>query len=74
MGTPEKQTSPSRRDFLRRTAAVAGAAVFPMITPGRALGLDGAVSAGNRITVGLIGMGRMMENHIGPFLNDPECQ
>lgn len=74
MDTPKKQTPPSRRDFLRRTAAVAGAAVFPMITPGRALGLDGAVSAGNRITMGLIGMGRMMENHIGPFLGDAECQ
>lgn len=75
MNRPSEKHSLSRRAFLRRTAAAAaGAAVFPMITPGRALGLDGAVSAGNRITVGLIGMGRMMENHIGPFLNDAECQ
>lgn len=75
MNRPSEKHRLSRRAFLRRTAAAAaGAAVFPMITPGRALGLDGAVSAGNRITVGLIGMGRMMENHIGPFLNDAECQ
>lgn len=75
MNRPSEKHSLSRRAFLRRTAAAAaGAAVFPMITPGRALGLDGAVSAGNRITVGLIGMGRMMENHIGPFLDDAECQ
>ncbi|NLF58169.1 MAG: Gfo/Idh/MocA family oxidoreductase [Candidatus Hydrogenedens sp.] len=65
----------TRRDFLRRgAAAAAGAAAFPLIVPGRALGLGGAVSANSRITVGFIGMGKMARGHLGSFLADPECQ
>ena len=49
----------SRREFLRgATAAVV--AGFPTVIPSRALGADGAVSPGNRITVGMIGTGRQV--------------
>ncbi|MCA9426421.1 MAG: Gfo/Idh/MocA family oxidoreductase, partial [Candidatus Omnitrophica bacterium] len=42
------------RSFLKTTAA---AALAPMIIPGSALGLNGAVAASNRLTMGLIGCG-----------------
>lgn len=45
----------SRRHFLK-TAAF-GALAAPSIIPGAALGLDGAVAASERITMGLIGCG-----------------
>ncbi len=46
----------TRRQFLRRSAATAGAVVFaPAIVPA---GLFGAEAPGNRITIGMIGMGR----------------
>jgi predicted dehydrogenase len=48
----------NRRQFLKRTAGAAGAAVaFPYIVPSSALGKDGAVAPSNRITVGCLGVG-----------------
>ncbi|MCA9445190.1 MAG: twin-arginine translocation signal domain-containing protein, partial [Candidatus Omnitrophica bacterium] len=44
----------SRRSFLKTTTV---AALAPMIIPGSALGLNGAVAASNRLTMGLIGCG-----------------
>lgn len=50
----------SRRAFLKRTAA---AAVFPAIIPSSALGADGFTAPSNRITLGLIGVGKQMRGH-----------
>ena len=50
----------TRREFLK-SAAVGGAALaLPTIVPSTALGRN---APGNRITVGLIGMGLMMRGH-----------
>ena len=60
MTTPERP-SVTRRAFLRRTAAVSGAAFgSPYFVPGSALGADGKVAPSNRVTVGMIGVGRQV--------------
>ena len=46
----------SRRSFLKRTGAASIAA--PLIVPASALGAEGQAAAGERITVGMIGVGR----------------
>ncbi|MGD1104744.1 MAG: Gfo/Idh/MocA family oxidoreductase [Terriglobia bacterium] len=64
-----------RRQFLKRAAGVAGASVaFPYIVPSSALGLDGAVAAGNRVTVGFIGVGNMGQDHLRRFIYQPDVQ
>jgi hypothetical protein len=56
----KRNTPLSRRGFLKRTGMLAaGAAGFPYIVPGSALGLDGATAPSNRITMGFIGLGKM---------------
>ena len=45
----------TRRRFLGRMALASGAAAAPYLIPASARGADGAVSPGNRITLGLIG-------------------
>jgi predicted dehydrogenase len=68
-------TQVTRRDFLRHTAAAAaGAAVFPVIIPGSALGKDGAVAPSNRIAVGVIGCGPQGRGDMSNFLNQKDCQ
>jgi predicted dehydrogenase len=55
----------SRRQFLRRTAVAAGAAVaFPTIVPAAALGRGGAVAPSARITMGFIGIGGQGGGHL----------
>ncbi len=54
----------SRRSFMHRTAAVAGAFAAPVIIPASARGADGTVAPSNRITVGLIGRGMMGRGHL----------
>jgi hypothetical protein len=64
--TARKQNKPSdpttsRRVFLRRTTAAAGAAlVAPLVLPARVLGADGTVAPSNRIGIGFIGTGRQV--------------
>jgi predicted dehydrogenase len=75
MGKARKDGSFTRRGFLRRTGALAAAAVgFPHIVPGSALGLNGATAPSNRITIGFIGVGKMAKGHVGSFLGDPTVQ
>jgi len=69
-----KSTFPSRRQFLKGAAAAGAAAVFPNLVPGRALGLQGAVAASERITMGFIGIGKMAKGHLGAFLDDKGVQ
>lgn len=61
-----------RRQFLKRTAgAVAAGAVAPLIVPSSAFG---ATAPSERLTLGMIGMGKMMSGHLGGFLSYPDVQ
>ena len=62
----------SRRDFLRMAAA--GAAVAPSIIPFSAFGAAGTTAPSNRVSVGLIGMGKMMWGHLQACLNREDVQ
>jgi predicted dehydrogenase len=62
---PEAKGS-SRRDFLQRAAAI-GAAGFPAIVPGSALGY-GATPPSDRIQMGSIGVGNMGSGHLRGLL------
>lgn len=55
----------SRRQFLARAAA---GVVLPLIVPGSALGLNGAVAPSNRIVFGGIGMGNRARDTLTTFL------
>ena len=61
-----KNKPTSRRKFIKSTAAV-GASLFgaPMILSAETLGLNGNSGANNRINMGFIGHGGMMNAHVG---------
>ncbi len=59
-----KANATTRRRFLKRAlTASAGAVAFPYIVPSSALGAGSHVAPSNRITIGLIGMGKQMPWH-----------
>jgi predicted dehydrogenase len=62
----------SRREALKQAAAALVAA--PYVITATALGKDDAVAPGNRITLGLIGIGAMGQGHLRCFLQYPEAQ
>lgn len=65
----------TRRQFIKRAGSLAaGAAAFPYIIPGAALGLNGATAPSNRITIGCIGMGGMGTGNMEGFLGHPGAQ
>ncbi|MCU0960234.1 MAG: Gfo/Idh/MocA family oxidoreductase [Pirellulaceae bacterium] len=64
---PNGERRYSRRQLLRRSAALAGAAAVPWIIPSTVLGRDGATAPSNRITVGSIGVGMMGRGHFRLF-------
>jgi predicted dehydrogenase len=69
----EDKRQSTRRDFLRRTAALtAGAAAAPYIIPASALGQGGATAPSNRIVLGCIGMGSMGMGNMRGFLGMPD--
>jgi predicted dehydrogenase len=47
----------TRRDVLKQSLAAVGVGSFPSIVPARALGRDKVAAAGDRITLGVIGIG-----------------
>lgn len=54
----------NRRQFLKKISlATLGAVGLPCIVPSSALGADGFTAPGNRLVLGLIGMGRQMRAH-----------
>jgi len=59
----------SRRQFLRRAAS---ALALPVLVPGSALGLNGAVPPGSRIVFGGIGMGNRARHILPSFLGFKE--
>jgi predicted dehydrogenase len=70
-----KSTGLTRRSFLTRTAASAFAvSAFPTIIPGPARGADAAVSPGNRVVLGCIGVGDRGRDDMSYFLNQKNCQ
>ncbi len=71
----KRSSGVSRRDFLRRTAAVAaGAYVGPMIVPASALGLGQTVAPSNRIVMGCIGVGSQGTGNLEGFLEKKDFQ
>lgn len=65
----------TRRTFLSRLGAVVGGcAAAPWFVPGRALGLDGAVPASERIVMGGIGIGNRGAYVLDCFLHEPGVQ
>lgn len=64
-----------RRQFLKTGLSAAGAAVMaPMVIPGSALGLDGAVAPSERVIVGGIGIGSRGTYDLGCFLEQKDVQ
>ena len=61
----------SRRRFLGVAAATIA---FPTFIPASALGRDGTVAPSNRITLGMVGCGRMGTGNTNSFLALPECR
>jgi predicted dehydrogenase len=68
------KSNPSRRSFLKSSAAAALTAGFPAIIPGSALGKDGTVAPSNRITLATIGTGNQGIGELRKFLTDKRCQ
>jgi predicted dehydrogenase len=65
----------NRRGFLRGAAIAAGAVGFPYFVPSSALGKGGAVAPGNRITLGMIGVGGHGRSvNLSGFLAQPDAQ
>lgn len=64
----------SRREFLTRCTAAAGALAIPSIIPASALGRDGAVAPSERIILGGIGIGSRGGGDLSMFLGLPQVQ
>ncbi len=70
-----RSTSLTRRNFLRRSALTAGAAVaFPTIITSTALGAPGRPAASDRLVAGSIGVGSMGRGALGSILGRGEVQ
>jgi len=71
----EKRTT-TRRSFLKQTAAAAAAAwAGPTVVPSSVLGADGKVAPSNRVTVGIIALGRQsLARNVPVFLRWPDSQ
>jgi len=64
----------TRRQLLRRTAAMSGMVAAPWIIPSFAQGASGNAAPSERITVGLIGRGIMGRGHLRRLIGDREVQ
>ena len=68
-------TSVTRRRFLRTAAALGTACAAPTLIPARALGLADVPAPSNRITVGMIGLGRQcLAFNLPFFMEQPDCE
>lgn len=69
----KKHHSIKRREFLTKSSlAVAGGALFPTIVPSSVFGAN---APSNRVTIGMIGMGRQAYHpNLTQFLNAPDAQ
>ncbi len=65
----------SRRNLLRNTTVATAASIAtPTLIPSSALGLSGFTAPSERLTLGMIGMGKMMRGHFGSMLARKEVQ
>src|SRR4051812_5516294 len=64
----------SRRDFLLGTAAAAVAASFPTVVPSHVLGREGATAPGEKITLGVIGIGPRCTYDLKAMLEYPDIR
>jgi hypothetical protein len=64
----------TRRQFLGHAAAVSGIVAAPWFIPSSAKGADGNIAPSERITVGLIGNGRMGRGHLRRLSGDRDFQ
>ena len=70
-----KNSAPDQMVTRRQFLSLAGAALaLPTIIPSRALGLDDAPAASQRITLGLVGCGNMGTSNTEAFLALKDCQ
>ncbi len=71
-----RKRSITRRSFFQQTAGAAAAAwAGPAIVPSSALGAEGQVAPSNRITIGMIGLGRQaVARNLSIFLRWPDSQ
>lgn len=66
---------PNRRNFLKYAAGAATAFAAPIVIPASVLGADGAVVPSNRITVGMIGIGRQcLAFNLPFFATQADCE
>lgn len=66
------KTNLNRRRFLSVAAMGAAAVAVPTVMPGRVLGLDGAVSPANRITIAGLGIGSRGNYVMSVMFGEPE--
>jgi len=74
---PEAAATPSRETVSRRAflgTAAAGAVALPTIVSARALGLERAAAASERVTLGVIGIGNRCKYVLGSMLGLPDVQ
>ncbi|UCF39354.1 MAG: Gfo/Idh/MocA family oxidoreductase [Acidobacteriota bacterium] len=64
----------SRRHFLRTSAAAVTAVSAPAIVPSHALGRGGAMTPGDKISLGVIGIGSRCRYVLKSMLNQPDIQ
>ena len=71
----QRKSQISRRTFLRHTAGIGAAFSLPALIPSSAIGLDANVAPSNRITVGMLGVGRQVcAYNLRRFSGQPDCQ
>jgi len=64
----------SRRQFLKKAAAVAGAVALPYFVPAKALGRDGYVAPSEKIVLGAIGIGPRGRYDLDNMVSEPDVQ
>lgn len=64
----------SRRESLRRMGLAAVSASVPQVVAAPVVGGTGRPSPGNRLTMGMIGLGSMGLRHVKGFLQERDCQ
>jgi predicted dehydrogenase len=69
-----RQTKATRRQFLATATKASAVFAAPMIVPGTALGLNGAVAASERITLAGLGIGPRGSYVLGCFMDEPVIQ
>lgn len=69
-----KRQGTTRREFLGRSVAAAAAVSLPSLISSTALGADGGVAAGERITLGVIGIGPRCTYDLTAMLGLPDVR